>query len=668
MVRQSVRSGRCFADDGSAGVSLQIRAIAIYSHDGERRDVRFNLGALNIVTGAAKTGKSALLDIVDYCWGRSECTIAEGEIRRSVSWFAVLYDRDGEGILVARRNPGPAGRASDEIYFKRNIDNFPDTADVLVKNCTVEGLRQRLSAILGVAENLYVPQPGAMRLPLEASASQAIFFCLQNQDEIASRRLLFHRQGEERIPQAIKDTLPYFVGAMGEDHYLKQKRYEDARRRLRSLERDFTDARALADEASGTARSLLQEAKRVGLLPLEAAAESLEGVRSLLTQAAAPRLRDYAMVDDPTSDLADLEHRRRQIRADLQELRDEIKDLQRLTREASDFEVEAREQQARLASIGLVTHGTASNETCPLCDSQLTVSVPSVEDIRRSLGRLDLQLSTVRRDNPRVQGQIAALEAKRTTLEGDLVAVQQDIATRIADNERLRVEQDQFTEQARVAGRIGYYLENARTLSDGEGLRLQIARVRAEVTELEAALDQEAMEERLTTALGLVGRDLTEYAGRLELEHGENSLRLDRKNLTVVADTVHGPLLLSQIGSGENWVGYHVVAHLALHKLFRALDRPVPAFLMLDQPSQAHYPADRDVGEISGAEDEDQVAVARIYQLLLDYCGSLAPRMQIIVTDHVDLLQAWFRAATVERWRDGIKLVPMAWLRSDRFS
>jgi chromosome segregation ATPase len=199
-----------------------------------------------------------------------------------------------------------------------------------------------------------------------------------------------------------------------------------------------------------------------------------------------------------------------------------------------------------------------------LCDSHLPAPVPSVVEIRQSLAGLDRQLSTVRRDNPRLQGQIAELETKRTSLEGELGAVQRDISTRIIDNERLRVEQDQFTEQARVAGRVGYYLENARTLSNDDGLRLQIARVRAEVTELERALDQEAMEERLTTALSLVGRDLTDYAGKLQLEHGENSLRLDRKNLTVVADTVDGPLSLPQIGSGENWVGYHVAAHLSL--------------------------------------------------------------------------------------------------------
>ena len=644
-------------------MNLQIRAIAIYSHDGERRDVRFNLGALNIVTGASKTGKSALLDIVDYCWGRHDCGIAEGEIRRGVSWFAVIFDREGEGILVARKNPGPARRTSDEIYFERNVEEFPDRPDSFAKNSTAKGLRNRFSALLGVAENLYVPEPGAMRRALEASASQAILFCMQGQDEIANRRLLFHRQGEEGVPQAIKDALPYFLGAMGEDHFLKQKRYADARRRLRGLERELSDARELAAEASGTARSLVQEAKRVGLIRLEEVAETIEEARVLLAKAAAPRSRAYTPVDDPTADLTDLEDRRRRLRGELQELREEIKELQRLMREASEFEVEAREQQARLASIGLVKTLESDHDVCPLCDSNLAVPVPTVEEIRRSLTGLDQQLSTVRRDNPRLQARIAELEAQRTAREEELSGIQRDIAARIAENERLRIEQDQFTEQARVAGRIGYYLENAHAVADDDGLRLQYARVRAEVEELERALDSEAMEERLTTALSLVGRDLTAYAGRLELEHGENSLRLDRKNLTVVADTVDGPLALPQIGSGENWVGYHVAAHLALHKLLRARSRPVPAFLILDQPSQAHYPPDRDVGEISGGEDEDQAAVARLYRLLLDYCLELNPQMQVIVTDHVDLLQDWFRSATIERWRDGIKLVPMAWLR-----
>jgi hypothetical protein len=45
-----------------------------------------------------------------------------------------------------------------------------------------------------------------------------------------------------------------------------------------------------------------------------------------------------------------------------------------------------------------------------------------------------------------------------------------------------------------------------------------------------------------------------------------------------------------RIGSGENWVGYHPAAHLALHKFFTRHDRPVPRVLMLDQPTQVFTP------------------------------------------------------------------------------
>jgi len=406
------------------------------------------------------------------------------------------------------------------------------------------------------------------------------------------------------------------------------------------------------------------EARRVGLVPPDVFADTPVQLREILATAAAPRERAYAKMDDPAADLTDLEDRRLRLRDELQNVREEIGDLKRLERETSDYVAEAHEQQARLSAIGLVSGEGDHPDRCPLCESHLATPVPSVSDITRSLAGLERQLNSVHRDNPRLQARIAELEAKRTDIEGRLRGVQSDIAARIADNERLRIEQDQFTEQARVAGRIGYYLENVRTVTSDDGLKLEVARLRAEVAALEKKLDLDLLEERLTTALGFVGRDLTDIAGTLALEHGNNPLRLDRRRLTVVADTIKGPLMLPNIGSGANWVGYHVAAHLALHKLFRARHRPVPAFLMLDQPSQAYYPPDRDVGEVD-VHDEDQIAVTRLYQLLLDYCATTETPMQIIVVDHVELLQDWFRGAMRQRWRDGIKLVPVSWLSQE---
>jgi hypothetical protein len=646
-------------------MSVQLRSISIYSHEGERRDVEFRIGSLNIVTGASKTGKSALLDIVDYCWGRAECTVAEGEIRKSVSWFLLHLDNGGEGILLARRNPGPAGRASDDIFFARGVEELPPDVTGFRKNITVDGLKTQLSAILGISENLHVPEQGSTRLPLEASSRHAIMFCLQGQDEIANRRLLFHRQGEQFMPAAIKDSLPYFLGAIDENHFLTLKRFNEARTRLRKLEREYADASAVTREVSTSAQALLQEARRVRLAPPDAAASDVEGVMELLRQASAPRPIDMTSTDDPEADLGELEDRRRRLRSSLQEIREEIADVERLNRDASEFETEAKEQEARLASIGLIKEPDVHADICPLCESHLTVAVPSVREIRQSLFGIEEQLSSVRRDSPRLQSRLASLEARRTEIEEQLRTVQRDLATRIQDNERLRIQQQDFTEQARVSGRIAYYLENVKAIASDSRLPLALERLRAEIAELEQALDDDALQGRLDTALSLVNTDLTTYARQLGLEHGDNPLRLDLKNLTVVADTVDGPLSLSQMGSGENWVGYHVAAHLSLHKLFLLRKRPVPAFLMLDQPSQAHYPPERDEnGRIDGLADEDKAAVHRLFELLWSYSTAGGSRTQIIVSDHVELLDSWFHSSIVQRWRDGIAFVPQAWLRS----
>src|SRR5205823_2912080 len=101
---------------------------------------------------------------------------------------------------------------------------------------------------------------------------------------------------------------------------------------------------------------------------------------------------------------------------------------------------------------------------------------------------------------PRLQERLAELEARRAELSEQLRSVQRDIQQRIRDNERLRAEQNQFAEQARVAGRIAYYLENTAAATPEGALSRAIDRLRAEILEFERALDDDAADQRLATA------------------------------------------------------------------------------------------------------------------------------------------------------------------------
>lgn len=50
-------------------MSMIIGAIILYSHSGAQRELTFKTSGLNIITGDSKTGKSAIIDIIDYCLG-----------------------------------------------------------------------------------------------------------------------------------------------------------------------------------------------------------------------------------------------------------------------------------------------------------------------------------------------------------------------------------------------------------------------------------------------------------------------------------------------------------------------------------------------------------------------------------------------------------------------
>ena len=225
------------------------------------------------------------------------------------------------------------------------------------------------------------------------------------------------------------------------------------------------------------------------------------------------------------------------------------------------------------------------------------------------------------------------------------------------------MQQENFILQARTMGKIQQYVETAKTGESSTSLHgaVEAQRVRAAV--LEEELDPEGTREKLSAFLNIIGRYMTEYSDSLDLEHHGSQLRLDIRNLTVVADTLDGAVPLYRMGSGENWVGYHLLAHIALHKWFRLKERPVPGFLILDQPSQAYYPPEQDSeGSLDGLADEDQTAVQRLFRLISDAAGELAPELQIIVMDHADLKRDWFEEAVVERWRRGEKLIPQSWM------
>ncbi|MFA6243648.1 MAG: hypothetical protein WC655_22085, partial [Candidatus Hydrogenedentales bacterium] len=118
-------------------MKFQILDILVYGENGQIRSIELKPDAVNIVTGQSKTGKSALIHIVDYCLGRRECNVPAGVIRKYVEWYALRLQTSSGEVFIARRNPEPGKDYSEDIYIERGTSlSFPE-AHNLMKNANL---------------------------------------------------------------------------------------------------------------------------------------------------------------------------------------------------------------------------------------------------------------------------------------------------------------------------------------------------------------------------------------------------------------------------------------------------------------------------------------------------------------------------------------------------
>lgn len=429
------------------------------------------------------------------------------------------------------------------------------------------------------------------------------------------------------------------------------------KRRLILEKRKLEENRNLMGGGSDRAISLIAEARQVGLLDekVQIDYQNYQEMFSIL-QATMNWTPNNVVHSDGMDRLTFLQSRLQEMRDEFSEIGINIDNAKKFIGETTGYFSEAQHQKMRLESIGLFEQLDFNPDKCPLCSGVLEQPLPSVEMIKASIVNLDKSIANVTREQPKLRLYIDNLEQERENKREEIRLLEAEIdGIYQQEEERIRL-RDINARRGKVVGRISLWVESVKNDTESEKQEQIVKKIEKRIEEIDNILDRESVEERKQSALSRIQEDMTKWAKELQLEHCDNPYRLDMNKVTVVVDKPERPVPLKQLGSGSNWVGVHLISYFALQHFFINANRPVPRFLFLDQPSQVYFPSEMDEKQIDWNE------VDKMYQFIINRTNEAKGKLQVIVVDHADLKDDFFRKFVCEDWwSSDDNLVPRDW-------
>jgi len=218
-----------------------VRYIGVIDHENELHTVKFKQG-LNIITGKSSKGKSAILDIFDYCMGSSEDTIPQGIITQRAKIFFTVWRFSGMAVVAGRRADNAnqcflrevsGEQAKHVLAYVKDVDNF-FTAQYQLSRIEFS---KSLGRYFGVTMDDIDTDPLQKQLMRQKSPTPSIrsfaSFMLQHQNLVANRHAIFYRFDEKRKREQAIDHFKIFMGIVGEDYFDLAKELAEAETELK---------------------------------------------------------------------------------------------------------------------------------------------------------------------------------------------------------------------------------------------------------------------------------------------------------------------------------------------------------------------------------------------------------------------------------------------------
>jgi hypothetical protein len=650
---------------------FQLRKLILWPRDdGEPRVVNFTPGVVNVISGASKTGKSAVIPIIDYCLASDKCAIPVGVIRENCSWFGIIVDTIEGQKLLARREPGNQQGTRDMVLIEGDDIVVPQRIDG--KDTSVPIVKAMLNRLAGLTNLDFEPEAegGYKSRP---SFRDLMAFTFQPQNIVANPDVMFFKADTTEHREKLKTIFPYILQAVTAE--VLQARYELDRlgRLLRRREIDLKTLVSAGNTWQQEAQTWLRQAVELGLLRSDQVIPTewpdiVDLLRRVVSSNASDANPSIQGIDATLTQLQALRAQESQLSADLTQHRQRLGELRRLIESSDAYGSAIRIQRDRLSLSewmrGLLPPDRPDDTLAMLGEG----GREKVLQLSEALAALEVRLRTHPGVSDTLDKEILRLRAATETLLLRLNGIRREIGILEKNSSQAKQSIDRFDRMERFLGRLEQALLLYDRTDQSAGLQKEIDELRRQIAELQTVVSESEIARKMRNAVDSIEAATGRFVPKLDAEWPNAPVRLMVNDLTVKVVRGTRDDYLWEIGSGANWLAYHVALTLALQTFFLELPHhPVPGLLIYDQPSQVYFPrraagGNRDDDPVVW-RDQDVVAVQKIFKLLGEQVRAANTRLQVIVLDHADE-EVWGGIDGVlltEEWYERA-LVPVDWI------
>jgi hypothetical protein len=405
-------------------MKLFINAVIIWPEDVnlEPRLLPFQTDKVSIVSGLSGTGKSSIVDIINYVLGSGTCSIPVGHIRDLASWYGLEIETAVGRMRIAR--PKPAARqVSDDIWLQQGQDVETALPRRPRANHNVARLKAMFDDMSGLSNLDLMPEGELNRASFRDMAS----FNLLPQHIVANPYTLLFKADSSAHRTKLQYVLPLAMGIVTNEDLVRSHQMRLLRDQLRKAEGELKTRRDAIDRWKATARGAFFRAQELGLLTPGEPPENTQLLIEILRQVVAAGGKAVGTIGRTTAAvdrLQKIQSQEDELDRKIAAQKRRLRKLKSLAGTVRAYEAVLTEQDASVLGVGWFRHVTRA-DNCILCGSETEIAKLALAELDQPIAELATLQASSASARPMVDRDMIEIQEILLRDERELLALQQ---------------------------------------------------------------------------------------------------------------------------------------------------------------------------------------------------------------------------------------------------